>query len=357
MKHLTRHLFIISLTLLTAACSTKPKEKNEAQAQVQTKLTEEESQVKVMKLIRSDFEREMLANGTVAASRKADLYFQSNEVVTRIYVKNGDRIKKGQRIASLDLFKLNNALQQTSDNWEKSKLELQNVLIGQGYSVKDSARVPKDVLRIAKTRSNFESNRIQYELSAYHLQNALLYAPFDGVVANLFSKEQNQPAGGQPFCTIMDNGAPEVIFSLLETELAMISVGDKVVVSPFSVADYSILGKITEINPVVDKNGMVRVKATMQSTSHKLLDGMNVNVRLQKTISNQLSIPKKALVLRSNRQVVFTLRNGKAMWNYVKTGLENADNFVVTEGLADGDSVIFEGNFNLAHEAPVKVAK
>ena len=354
MKNLAIPLFIIGLLVFTGACSSKPKEAKAEQ--VQTKLAEEQTQVKAMKLVRTAFAREILANGTVAAVRKADLYFQTNEVVTTIFVKNGDRVLKGQKIASLDLFKLNNALQQASDNWEKSKLELQNVLIGQGYSVQDSTKIPKEVMRIAKTRSNYEQNRIQHELSAYNLKNAVLYAPFNGVVANLLSKEHNQPTGGQPFCTIVDNASPEVIFQVLENELPMISLGDKVVVSPFSVANYSGLGKITEINPVVDKNGMVRVKASIQA-SNKLVDGMNVNVRVQKTLPNQLVIPKKALVLRTNRQVVFTLHNGMSLWNYVKIGLENATGFIITEGLTEGDSVIYDGNINLAHEAPVSVIK
>lgn len=355
MINFTKTLLYIAVIIAIVSCSSKPQEAKEDK--VQTRLSEEQAQVKVVKLFKTAFARELLANGMVAASRKADLYFQTNEIVTNIFIKNGERVMKGQKIASLDLFKLNNALQQASDNLEKSKLELQNVLIGQGYTLKDSARVPKDVMRIAKTRSNFENSRIQHEMTAYNLKNAVLYAPFNGVVANLFNKEQNQSANGQPFCTILDNAAPEVIFQVLENELALISIGDKVVVSPFSVAGYDAVGKIVEINPVVDKNGMVRVKATVQSPTKKLYDGMNVNVRVQKIISNQLFIPKKALVLRSNRQVVFTLRDGKAQWNYVKTGLENSTGFIVTEGLNEGDVVICDGNINLAHDAPVIVVK
>jgi len=356
MKNNFNQLFLFILLVFSVACSSKPKEA--VAEQVQTKLAEEQAQVKVVKLTRTAFAREILANGTVAASHKSDLYFQTNEVVTRIFVRNGERVVKGQKIAQLDLFKLTNALQQASDNLEKSKLELQNVLIGQGYSLKDSALVPKDIMRIAKTRSNFENSRIQQNMSAYNMKNAVLYAPFNGVVANLFNKEQNQPANnGQPFCSIIDNTAPEVIFQVLESELVLISTGDKVVVSPFSATGYNAEGKIVEINPVVDKNGMVRVKATVQSATNKLYDGMNVNVRIQKTLPNQLVIPKKALVLRTNRQVVFTLHDGKAMWNYVKTGLENSTGFIVTEGLNEGDFVICDGNINLAHEAPVTVIK
>jgi len=324
---------------------------------VQTTFVEEQASIKAMKLVRSAFAREILANGTVSASHKADLYFQTNELITHVFVKNGDKVSKGQKIAQQDLFKLNNALQEASDNLEKSKLELQNVLIGQGFSLKDSVRIPAEILRIAKTRSNYEQSHIRYEMAEYHLRNAVLYAPFGGMVANLFSKEKNLSNSSQPFCTVLDNGTCDIIFQILESELALVSVGDKVVVSPFSITDYKADGRVIEINPIVDTNGMIRIKADLHSSSNKLFDGMNVNVQIQKIIPNQLVIPKKAIVLRSNKKVVFTVKQGKAMWNYVTTGLENVDSFVVTNGLTTGDSIIYEGNLNLAHETPVTIIK
>lgn len=49
---------------------------------------------------------------------------------------------------------------------------------------------------------------------------------------------------------------------------------------------------------------------------------MNVRVSVKRSVGEQLVIPKTAVVLRSGKQVVFTLKDGKAMWNYVHTGLE-----------------------------------
>ena len=97
------------------------------------------------------------------------------------------------------------------------------------------------------------------------------------------------------------------------------------------------------------------VKAQVNNPQNRLYDGMNVKVQLQRSLGRQLVIPKEALVLRTNKKVVFTLKNGFAQWVYVETGLENSTGYVVTEGLAAGDSVIYEGNVNLAHEAPVKL--
>jgi len=86
-----------------------------------------------------------------------------------------------------------------------------------------------------------------------------------------------------------------------------------------------------------------------------LYDGMNVKIRVQRSLGKRLVIPKTALVLRTNKKVVFTLKDGKAQWVYVQTGLENSSGYEVTYGLVAGDTVIYEGNMNLAHETPVKV--
>jgi RND family efflux transporter MFP subunit len=222
----------------------------------------------------------------------------------------------------------------------------------------DSAKIPAEVMQLAKVKSNYGNSVNQLALADYNLKNSILYAPFSGVVANLFSKVYNLPDASKPFCTIIDNLHPEVDFKVLESELSFLHTGDKVNVSPFSADNYTCEGQITEINPAVDLNGMVMVKATLNSqlsTLNSLYDGMNVKVRVERTLGKRLVIPKTALVLRSNRKVVFTLKDEKAQWVYVQTGLENSTGYEVTEGLAAGDSIIYEGNMNLADQTPVRV--
>jgi multidrug efflux pump subunit AcrA (membrane-fusion protein) len=82
---------------------------------------------------------------------------------------------------------------------------------------------------------------------------------------------------------------------------------------------------------------------------------MNVKIRVQRLLGNRLVIPKSALLLRTNRKVVFTLIDGHANWVYVDTAQENSDSYVVSDGLQAGDSIIYEGNLNLAHESPVVI--
>ena len=344
--------FYCIICLFLLSCSSK-KEKVE-EGGVSTVLPEEMSEVRVMRLELTDFNHETEGNGIVSARNKADLRFNSSEIIAEIYVKNGDRVTKGQKIAMLDQFKLKNALSKAKDDMGRADLELKNNLIGQGKFLNDSSQVTAEVMHIAELRSNYSSSILQYELAEYNLKNSTLYAPFDGIVANLFSKVYNLPDGSKPFCTIIDNLHPEIDFNVLESELPYLRVGDKISASPFSSNDYSFEGQIAEINPSVN-NGMVMVKAYINNPKNQLYDGMNVKIHHQRSLSKQLVIPKEALVLRTNRKVVFTLKNERAQWVYVETGLENSSSYVVTDGLNAGDSVIYEGNINLADQTPVKL--
>jgi len=250
---------------------------------------------------------------------------------------------------------LKNSLNQAKDNLARARLDLQDVLIGQGYSLSDSSKIPEDVIQLAKVKSNYNQSLNQYELAEYNYRNSVLYAPFDGIVANLYSKVYNQSDASKSFCTIIDNTHLEADFKILESELAVVHIGDKVNVSPFSMNNCSCTGQVSEINPEVDPNGMVRVKAILNNSDNILYDGMNIKLYLQRSLGKQLVIPKEALVLRNNKKVVFKLQNEHAIWVYVTTGLENSSGYVVTDGLAEGDSIIYEGNINLAHESPVKL--
>lgn len=176
---------------------------------------------------------------------------------------------------------------------------------------------------MAKVKSGYEQSKAQYESAKYDVEQATLVAPFDGVVANLFEKEHNIPKTSEAFCRVINAGTMEVDFTVLESELPLIKVGDKVEVT-LCFRCRCTSGSISEINPLVDENGMVRVKARVNG-GNKLFDGMNVRVSVKRSVGEQLVIPKTAVVLRSGKQVVFTLKDGKAMWNYVHTGLENME--------------------------------
>lgn len=338
------------------ACTGDKKDNSAEEETVETVLPDEKNEVTVMTLKASDFNHELVSNGKLSARRHVDLRFQSAEPIATIYVKNGDRVTKGQKLAELSTFRLKNRTATTKDALERAKLDLQDVLIGQGYSLADSANVPPATMQLVRVKSGYDQALIQHQLAEYEEHNSVLTAPFDGIVANLFAKQYNTASTSDVFCTIIDPSSLEAAFTVLESELPLIKNGDRVEVMPFALNDIKAEGRITEINPLVDENGMVKVKAAVTDRG-KLFEGMNVRVSIHRSLGKQLVVPKESVVLRSGKQVVFVLDSTKtrAFWTYVHTGLENSDSYTITDGLKENDIVITSGNINLAHEAPVTI--
>lgn len=361
-RHNFSCILLCGTLVVLVACSGKNDMVEEAKERISTVLPDTKNEVTTQILKKRNFDHELVSNGKVNARSKADLRFETGEIIAHIYVKNGDRVRKGQKLAELDKFRLDQKLSQAEDALLKAELELKDVLIGQGYTPDDFSKVPVETMKIAKVKSGYEQSKSQYELAKRETEHATLIAPFDGVVANLFSKPYNLANTSEVFCTILDTKGMEAEFTVLENELTFIKKGDKVKVIPYA-GGSSFEGNVSEINPLVDTNGMVKVKADVNGEG-KLFSGMNVRVSVRRNLGEQLVIPKTAVVLRSGKQVVFTLKKGKAMWNYVHTGLENATEYIVSDkslkgvedGLLEGDTVIVTGNLNLAHEAEVTVS-
>ncbi|MDE5665419.1 MAG: efflux RND transporter periplasmic adaptor subunit [Duncaniella sp.] len=348
---------ILSLSAILSSCSSGDgSDKNETASNEATVTeTDKIAEVTVMELQPTVFNHEIVSNGRVSAREKVDVNFQTLGLISAIHVRNGQRIAKGQRIASLDTYKLDNQIEKERGAVASATLEMQDVLIGQGYDPAHPEKVPDDVMKLARLRSGLQQAELTLAATEKELDNTTLVAPVSGVVANLSAKPHNMSSASEPLCRIINDSGMEVEFSVLESELPMVRPGDKVAVTPFSTTD-SRTGHVTEINPMVDDNGMVKVWAAVDGGGG-LIDGMNVRVSVKRAVDKALVVPKSAVVLRSGRQVVFTLDGDKAMWNYVTTGLENLNEYTVTDGLTPGMTVITSGNVNLAHEAPVKILK
>lgn len=352
-----KHLLGCMALVMLAACTGTKTDSTEKEG-VETILPSQVNEVTVMKLTKKDFNHELVSNGKIVAKEHADLYFRTQEVVGKVYVKNGTRVRKGQKLAELDLFKLNNNLTQSKNALAQAELEMKDVLIGQGYAPDQLQAVPADVLELARIKSGYAQAKAQHESAMHELEQATLTAPFDGVVANLFDKQYNLPKSGEPFCRVIRTSAMEVDFTVLESELPLIKVGDRVEVMPYASAVGVRTGSISEINPLVDENGMVRVKAQVDG-GDKLFDGMNVRISVKRSVGEQMVVPKTAIVLRSGKQVLFTIKDNMALWNYVTTGLENMTECTLVDweasGLQEGMTIVTTGNVNLAHESPVKI--
>lgn len=356
----TASIIFISFVLFILSCTTKPNYEEEAQQA--TTATVAPVAVQIQTAERRPFSLVIVANGRVVAQSQSKLNFRASGVVEQIFVKNGSPVQVGQLLAQLDNREARLAVQQATLQIAEARVEMNDLLISQGGRKGDSTSVKPDVWAYIKLRSGYERGVLALQKARNDLDNTYLRAPYAGVVANLKLKAYNSTSSSEAFCTLLSKAAVWVEFLVLETELSAVQLGQATQVVPVAYPERSYRAQIAEINPLVNEQGLVQVKARLTNADALLFEGMNARVRVEKPLPAQLVVAKEAVVERSGRKVVFTYEAesdtlGLAKWHYVTVAHENDTQVAISEGLKAGERVIVAGNLNLGHDAKVKRMK
>ena len=275
-----KHLILATVCLVMTSCSTNSQQATTSQEPVTTPVDVQEEVVSEVKPeVKELPSNSLTATGKVKAANYTDLYFRSQEQIAHVYVKNGARVGKGQKLADLEVFALNSQLRQAEISLEQAKLELQDILIGQGYDPDHLDKVPADMMKLAKVKSGYEQAALQKENALREIENATLVAPFDGVIANLTAKPHHMAGSSEPFCRIIQTSNMEVEFQVLENELHLIKMGQKVEIVPQATTVGVQQGEICSMNPLVNEKGLIQVRARVKGNVG-LMEGMNVTVRI-----------------------------------------------------------------------------
>lgn len=348
---------VIFLSFIGACSPQQPQTTSDAEKR---QYTEQQNPVEVIILQKGIFKKELVNNGKLVALRKSELQFRVGEQLEKLSFRNGDAVKAGQLIAELNPFTYRQQVANIQIQLKRTRLEMQNILIGQGYNTMDTTAIPPHIYEVAAVRSGFSEALQSMKTAEFNLKSTRLLAPFSGKLANIMQKQYDNVNAGTTFCTLIDDSEFEAEFKIVESEANDIRLGSEVQLIPFS--DQTIYkGRISEINPVIDANGLILVKAVVKNPGG-LMDGMNVKVLVVREIPDQLVVPKSAVLLRDNQEVLFKCAHDTiAFWTYIQTTGENTTSYSVIAHqdkggvLESGDTIIISGNLNLAHESKVNV--
>lgn len=351
-------LWILSAVLLVGCGKTK-KEKADASAdRMQHRI--EYNEVTIDTLRRRDFTRELISNGRLVAARRTTLSFPVAGTIAAIGTRNGTRVRAGELIARLDTAEYAFQLYKAQLALEKTRLEFFDVLVGQGHPLGDTITPPAEVVQLARVRSGYADATASLHSARRNLEQCSMRAPFAGKVADVEQHVYERSKG--EFCTLLDDSRLGVRFTVLESEYGLLRPGMEVAVSPFADLRREVKGRITAVNPTIDTHGQVQVDAEVANDG-TLADGMNVRVAVRQRVADQLVVPKSAVVIRDNLEVLFRYKDGRAQWTYVHTLLANSREYVVEANkdrsaeLDPGDLVIVSGNLNLADGSQVTLGE
>jgi len=348
-------LFVVPMLAVLASACRNDKKVDEVEL-AKSVYEREVNKVDTMYLRRTVFNKQISSNGRLRAKVKGVLGFKMSGIVVELPVKNGSFVKKGELIARLDSEEAKLNLAQAQVRYRRAVIDRQDVLINQGYQLSDSLNIPQSAMQMAEIRSGYATALSDLRMAEIVLERCTLLAPFSGKIANLSTKRYEQ--GGGNFCTLLDDSTFEVDFTILETDIDFISPQMNIELSPLHKPSERYRGRVTEVNPVVDQHGQIKIVAEVVGNK-ALIDGMNVKIYLESSVSGEFVVPKTAVVKRDNFDVLFLYAKGKAEWIYIDIIMQSSEYYAVTGNkakqaeLKEGDCIIVGGNVNLAHGTEV----
>jgi RND family efflux transporter MFP subunit len=220
--------------------------------------------------------------GKVVAAHYADMKFEISLPVLRMMVHNGDHVRQGQLLAEQDATRQTNAVEQHQREIEQANIQMQDVIISQGYDPEHMENVPQRVRHIAEVKSGLLLAQSKLAAARHELKITHVVAPFDGIVANVTAHAGQLAQVGDIVCRVISPQQMNVEFRVMEADLSRFTVGTCLQIVPVGNEHAVYEAKVTEVNPIVDEQGTVMLRAHV-ATPHQLFDGMHVSVLLNNT--------------------------------------------------------------------------
>ena len=184
-------------------------------------------------------------------------------------------------------------------------------------------------------------------------------APIGGVVTDRPLNLGEMAAAGSPVITVMDISQVIARAHISQQEAALLRVGDEATISAPGISD-DFPAKVTVVSPALDPNSTtVEVWVQAANRGEKLKPGTSVRITMvAETVEDAVVIPTAALLTAPDGATSVMVASGdKPVQRPVKTGITDADNVQIVEGLAGGEKVITVGAFELSREDPDVLAK
>ncbi len=294
------------------------------------------------------------ARGKIRSGFEELVRAQMGGLVESCVAGNGMRVKKGDLLATLETGSLELRRERLLAHKFHSEKEYESQFLGYAALLREKtgkeAEEVQQKLRIASglTALEIDLREIERELGL-----ARIKAPVNGILAEVGIAAGMTLRPGQELFRIYDPAHLFLQARIPETDLPLLHVGQRALVTPVSNPERRYPAILEAIDPQVDADAMVTVNLRMQQVGG-LFPGMNALSRIEVPQKKGVLVPREALVSRNDRPVVFTVENGYAKWNYVRPGVENGEWVEILEGVAAGAEVIISNNIFLAHHVAVQ---
>jgi RND family efflux transporter MFP subunit len=300
--------------------------------------------VKTLELQSSPGQKNIELTGQFTTEDEVLLSFKTGGLVQRIYVKEGDAVRKGQLLASLQLTEISAQVQQAVIAYEKAQRDHQRA----ERLYKDSVATLE---QYQNSKTGMEIAQQQLQAARYNLQHSEIRSASDGFVLRKMGSEGQLARPGEPIFLI--NGAQKgnwvLKASASDRDWALLQKGDAAIITSDALLGKELNGQLVRKSEGLDPaTGTFSVLIQVNGKESKgLASGLIGKAKLKtQSTSNFWQLPYDALLDGDAEEAfVFITEDGKtAKKQKVRIASISHGIVWISEGLENAKEVIVQGN-------------
>ncbi|MEM9546255.1 MAG: efflux RND transporter periplasmic adaptor subunit [Bacteroidota bacterium] len=294
-------------------------------------------------------------SGLVKTNSTTKYAFKIGGIIDKLFVDEGDRINKGQLLATLRMDEIEAQFQQANLSLEKAKRDYDRI----SYLYKDSIATLED----------FQNVKTQLDVAARFLEQikfnkdfAKIRATNNGFVIAKLSNPGEVIGPGTP--ALITNDATKSKGYILECTVndrqwAQVKVGDDCTIHLDAYPDQNIRGRITSKSVQADPvSGAFRVEVSLSNSKSQLATGMYGKAEITTdTETSNIAIAYAALVEANGKDgyVYVPAENDKVARVKIQIDKIKKDKVLISSGLAQGQKVVIGNSAFLSPQSTIKI--
>jgi membrane fusion protein, multidrug efflux system len=294
-------------------------------------------------------------NGMVVTKHEMRLSFKMGGVVRKIHVQEGDMVKRGQRLAEIELTEVGAQVEQARQMADKASRDLKR-----GENLYADQVISLEQLQDLRTQAAMAE--AQFKSAQFNLGYSVITAPRDGRVLRKLVEERELVPAGTPVLLFGESDRGFVVrAALADREIVNVKLGDRGEIRMDAFPGQAMSGTIVEVSSAAEpRSGMFPIEVQFDSPPPRLVSGLVARLRLTPTTEAPplTYVPMAALVEGDgDRASVFVVDQGKALRRDVRVAFITADSIALESGLEPDATVITDGALFLENGDPVEVVR
>lgn len=334
-------LSLFAILLLISACTDEPG--------TDKKKATTAHQVEIATAIHKQVSIEKTLPGSLEAVREVSIFNQQDGLLTELNYYEGDQVKQGKVLATLDDALILADLNKTQATYKQSKLDFKRLknLASRKLASDDEIAKSQTILDIAQ--ADLQRNKIR-------LSHTRITAPFTGTISQRLVEPGNVIQLHTHILSLVDISSLKTKIYVSELLLPLIQQNDQVNIKIDALGDQLYNGRVIRSHPTIDANtrrGIIEV--ALSPVPGGALPGQLARITLKTISKARLMIPFNAVRHDNTGAYVYRIEDDKARQTYLRVGVQDKQEIEILDGLKENDAVVINGFFGLKDNKAVEV--